>query len=125
MQEYLPYILTAVAVVIMFIVAYIILSKPMCPNCKQRKADFVKKEFLREETVYFRETETIKEYSNTGGAVTDFGLKGQTLKPPEKVVTREVKIPGKRKWYQVTYKCRQCGELFSRKEYVDEKPTII
>ena len=125
MKDYLGYVIIAVLVLIICVVIYMYLSKPKCPNCKKRNADFVKKEFIREETVYFRETQTIKEYSNTEGAVTDFGFKGQTMKPPEKIITKEVKVPGIRKWYRVTYKCGICGEQFSRQEYVDEKPTNI
>ena len=125
MKDYLGYVIIAALVLIAGIAIYVYVSKPKCPKCKKRKATFVKKEFISEETVYFRETQTIKEYSNTKGAVTDFGVQGQTIKPPEKIITKEVKVPGIRKWYRVTYKCGICGEQFSRKEYIDEKPTTI
>ncbi len=124
MTDYLVYIIIGVLVLLLFIVIYVYFSKPQCPKCKSRKAECIKKEFLREETVYFNETQTIKEYNNTG-AVTDFQFKGVTVKPPEKIITKEVKVPGTRKWYRATYKCGICGEQFSRKEYIDEKPKII
>lgn len=123
-KDHLGYVILGVLVLILLLVVYAHFSKPKCPKCKKRNASIVKKDFLRDETVYFRETQTIKEYSNTG-AVTDFQFKGVTVKPPEKIITKEVKVPGTRKWYRATYKCGICGEQFSRKEYIDEKPKII
>lgn len=125
MTDYLGYMIIGGLVLILFIAVCTYLSKPKCPKCKNRNADFVKKEFIREETVYFKDEETIKEYSNPDGAVTPVGLGAQTIKPPERIITKEVKIPGTRKWYRVIYRCKICGEQFSQKEYKDEKPTIV
>lgn len=97
-------------------------NRVKCPNCHKRKSERVSEKKLRTETIYFKETETIKEYENTSGSLT--GYSATHTSRPNRVSTREITIPGERIWYQVEYKCKNCGNTFARKEYVDKKPTI-
>lgn len=118
--------------VLIFIVAVILIilrciagrwsRRPKCPNCKKRNAISVSRKKLRTETVYFKEKEMIREYDNTQKSFTGYTA---TIKPPGRVSTREVIIPGERTWYQVQYKCNTCGKPFSRQEYIDKRPTIV
>lgn len=101
------------------------LSKAECPHCRSRKVKAVSRKFLREEVVYFKVKEQIKEYKNMGHLWGNMAFGIQYTKPPERVAVRECTLPGKRHYYLVEYQCKNCGKRFSRKEYVDEKPTIV
>lgn len=101
------------------------LGKAKCPHCKSRKAKAVSRKFLREEVVYFKVKEQVKEYENTGHLRGNLASGMQYTKPPERVSIRERTLPGKRRYYLVEYQCKNCGKRFSREEYVDEKPTLV
>lgn len=121
--------------VLIFIVAVILIilrciagwwsRRAKCPNCKKRNAITISSKKLRTETVYFKEKEMIREYDNTQRYVKTFTGYRATKRPPSKVSTREVIIPGERTWYQVQYKCNSCGKPFSRQEYIDKRPPIV
>lgn len=116
-------VIVAVGLLMLYILL-LYLGGAKCPSCKSRKADAVSRKFLREEVVYFKVKEQIKEYENPNrlwGNMTE-GI--QYTKPPERVSFRERTLPGKRKYYRVEYRCNNCGERFFRKEYVDEKPLV-
>lgn len=85
----------------------------------------VSKQFLREEVVYFKVKEQVKEYENTDRHWGSLASGMQYTKPPERVSVRERTLPGKRRYYRVEYRCRNCGKSFCQKEYEDEKPTIV
>lgn len=122
------YLILLVIAVILIIALRVYLNKAQCPECKKRNASRITEKILREEQIYFKEKETIKEYQNTGKYHTDLGMRtasNQYINPPKKIVTREVMVPGTRTWYNVQYKCNKCGKTFSRQEYVDKKTTIV
>lgn len=100
------------------------LGGPRCPSCRLRKAEVISQKFLREEVVYFKVKEQIKEYENSSRLWPNMAKGIQYSKPPEKITVREQMLPGKRKYYRVEYRCNNCGERFSREEYVDEKPLV-
>jgi predicted nucleic-acid-binding Zn-ribbon protein len=116
------WIIIAVAVVgIILLVRY--LRKAKCPKCNARNAYRLSSTATGEtERIYLTEKEVIKEYTNEKGLLGEIAPRhahwGQA---PDKIVEREVKVPGTRTYYSVTYKCKKCGEEFSRTEYVDRK----
>lgn len=123
-MEYYWVILIVVGVIALYILsAYLKIAK--CPNCKARKVREISRKLLREETVYFRVKEQGKEYENPDQLRTRTALEGmQYIKAPNRVSVRERLLPGKRIYYRVEYRCQNCGESFSREEYVDEKPIV-
>ena len=103
-------------------------KRAQCPVCRKRNAVCVSQKKLREENIYFKEKKTIKEYKNIYKSRTDFGMKTATdqfFNPPEKLIVRDVMIPGKRIWYKIKYKCNNCGNTFYNQVYEDKKPTVI
>lgn len=118
---FMIFIVVAILIILRCIAGWC--SRPKCPNCKKRNAITISRKKLRIETVYFKEKEMIREYENTQKSLTGYNV--PLRKPPERVSSREVIIPGERTWYQVQYKCNSCGKAFSCQEYVDKRPTIV
>ena len=116
-------VLIAVGILALYFLL-IYLGKAKCPACNLRKAEVISQKFLREEVVYFKVKEQIKEYENTNTLWGNTASGMQYTKPPERVSVRERTLPGTRRYYRVEYRCRNCGEVFFREEYVDKKPIV-
>lgn len=111
---------------IMVICWYLKLTK--CPKCKSRQVKVIQKKQLHVEDIFFKETVKIKEYDNKSNSRSNTVLNtmsNQYLNPPQKIITQEVVIPGKRIWYNVRYECKKCHTCFSQKEFKDVKTKII
>ena len=112
-----------VVLVLLIKCAYVLQTK--CPYCKSKKITVISKKELYSEPMMFKETVRIKEYENKNKYLTEMGFKAlSTTTRPDKVVTQEVMVEGKRVWYEVKYKCSECQKEFIKKEYVDKKPIM-
>jgi hypothetical protein len=120
--NYWPWIIGIGVLIIAIWILSIHLRIAKCPKCKARKPQETSREEGKSERIYFTETEQIKEYKNRRGLMGEIAPKASTWgQAPDKIVKREYKVPGTRTWYTVSYKCRNCGEIFQRSEYVDRK----
>lgn len=122
------WLILIIILIIFTMMIYGYLKRTKCPQCKSRQVAVIQKKQLYVEDIFFKETVKIKEYDNKSNSRSNAALNtmsNQYLNPPQKIITQEVVIPGKRIWHNVQYECKKCHTCFSQKEFNDIKTKII
>ena len=122
-------ILIIAGVILLYILGWYF-GLAQCPKCKSRSCSVLSKEETDSETIYFKKKQYIREYKNDSGSAAfdwqaKYGSANRYTKEPEKLIEKEVLLPGTRTYYNVKYVCKKCGNEFYRKEHVDTKPEIV
>lgn len=120
-------LIIGVIVFMLIIILFVRFTRVKCPKCKSGKMHEIGRKKIKSEPKLFKETVKSKVYDNKNNASTSFGQIASTnsyYNPPSKIVTNEVIVEGKRTWYDVRYKCDECGHEFTFETFEDTKPKI-
>jgi|GEM_PF-3102803 len=113
-------------VIIIFIVGIIVFSLyfrvvellgAKCPKCGKRKSHEVSRKEAKQEKITIKKEEKIEHY---GKNQTQMGER-KLFEQPERISIRKYTVPGIRIYYNVTYSCKICGELFIKSEYIENE----
>ena len=94
----MEFIICGIVVLIAIAILAAYLSKAKCPRCRKRTATQLSSRKTGSTRISFKKKDTV---TNGSGKV---------------IRTRHYTRPGIRTYYDVTYKCNACGEVFVREE---------
>lgn len=115
LYEYFSYatlIIVIISGIILLGVIVIELDAPKCPNCNKKVSSMINKKYMYSESINIKKRVQDRVYRTDR-----FG----STKELEKLIEREVVVPGIREYYSAEYMCRNCGNVYSRKEYSDHE----
>lgn len=105
------------------------LSRVKCPGCKKRHCSEASRKETSRQQIMFEEEEVIKHVENKhglyGGAAKAHAELTSQFGKPDSTTIRKYKVPGERIHYKVTYKCNDCGHVFTGNTYVDNKAPVV
>ena len=105
-------LLVILAVIVAVIYAIYYFNKPQCPNCKKRKCEKTSSIAAGYENIQVEKDNVIKHYDK--GKIPGWH-------EPDSLSVEKIQVDGIRQYYDVTYKCKECGEIYSRREYEDRE----
>jgi phage FluMu protein Com len=93
------------------------LMLPKCPHCKKRDAEKISSVEKSRQYYTKRKEEEMRHYELTHPGTRLASRKGY----PKIITVRYVDVPMIRIFYEVTYRCKVCGTVFSRQEKQEEQ----
>ena len=121
--------LILIGIIVFFIIVYFVnqyFSRVKCPKCKKRNCSETSRQETSRQTIMFEEDEIISTVDNKkglyGGAAQAHAQLTSQFGKPDSTTIRKYKVPGERIHYLATYTCSDCGTVFSKNIYIDNKP---
>ena len=113
-------------------IASVWLSRTKCPKCKSSHVIKISGKETWRQQVLFKEKEILKHVDSAklpDGSVSMLSTATAKISAnagaQDSTTIREYKLPGLRIHYLATYKCENCEDVFTEKEYVDIKPPTV